>query len=65
MAGNHNSGRKQIDNPKYVQSVRLSVSTLVKIDEISEVSGKSKSQVMQHIIDSAIDAHYKLLDLDK
>lgn len=60
-----NVGRPREEDPKYIQSIRLKVSTLVKIDEISDKTGKSKSFVIQEIIDRAVETHYNLLDLGK
>ena len=58
-------GRPREEDPKYIQSIRLKVSTLIKIDEISDKTGKSKSFVIQEIIDRAVETHYNLLDLGK
>lgn len=61
MAGNNNSGRPREDNPKYVQSVRLSVSTLAKVEELSERLGVSRSKILQSVIDSSIDSFSTIL----
>lgn len=59
-----NVGRPREDDPKYIQSIRLKVSTLVKIDEIADYTGKSKSYIIQEIIDKAVDAHCNLLGIE-
>ena len=62
---NFKVGRPREDDPKYIQTVRLKISTLLKIDEIAEKIGQKKSYVIQQIIDNAIEAHYNLLNLQK
>lgn len=58
MAGNHNSGRKRADDPKYVKSVRFQVSTLTKISVLSDVLGVEESTILQNIVKSGVDSLY-------
>lgn len=60
-----NVGRPREDDPKYIQSIRLKVSTLMKIDEIADYTGKSKSFILQEILDKAVDAHCNLLGINQ
>lgn len=61
MAGNENSGRTRVDDPKYKLSARIRISTQVKIDDISEKLGIEKSKVVQEILDAGIDSLSKIL----
>ena len=61
MGGNHNSGRKRVDDPKYVNSVRVKVSTLVKIEELAERLGVTKSMIMQSAMDNGVESLYQII----
>lgn len=52
MAGNHNSGRKPIDDPKTIKTVRIKQSTLERIQDIAFELGTTESAVIQAAVEN-------------
>jgi len=60
MAGNNNSGRNRLDDPRYHKSVRIRLSTLAQIAELAELHDVSESKIIQEAVESYVGSFYQL-----
>ena len=57
-------GRPKLENPKMRQDLRLKMSTIIDIEIIAEELEMTKSEYLQHIIESEIKKQKQLLGID-
>jgi hypothetical protein len=59
--GGVGSGRPRSDDPKYIKSIRIEVSTLTKIRIIAEALEEDDTKIIRDAIRNHVDSVYNML----